>query len=219
MKKSNSKFIASAVLFLMFLTLTAALCFIDVKAIGPNGSNVGLAGVNGFFKDLFGTSTLWYDITEIFGYVALASAGVFAIIGAYQLVTRKSLKKVDLDIYALAGLYVLVMAAYVFFEIFVINCRPILTEGELEASFPSSHTMIVLCFIGGAIHQIRRRVKSRPIRTALEITCVAVIFMTVLGRMICGVHWFTDIIGGVLLSLAIVFLYTAVVDLLDTRTN
>ena len=215
MKKINVKFMASAVLFLLFAVLTVAVSVIDVQAIGPENSEVGLAGINGFFRDLFSVNMLWYDITEILGFVALASAGVFALIGVYQLVNRKSLKKVDLDIYALAGLYVLVMAAYVFFEIFVINCRPILMEGELEASFPSSHSMIVLCFVSGAVHQIHRRIKNKPIRITLEIVGVAIIFVTVVGRMICGVHWFTDILGGILLGLAIIFLYMAVIDLLD----
>lgn len=208
---------ASAVLFLLFGALTATVSFIDVQAIGPENSEVGLAGINGFFRDLFGVNMLWYGITEILGFVALASAGVFALIGAYQLVKRKSLKKVDRDIYALAGLYVLVMAAYVFFEIFVINCRPILMEGELEASFPSSHSMIVLCFVSGAAHQIHRRIKNKPIRITLEIVGVAIILLTVVGRMICGVHWFTDILGGILLGSALVFLYVGAAGVLTKK--
>lgn len=204
----------SAALFLLFAALTVAVSVIDVQAVGPEGSKIGLAGINGFFRELFGVNMLWYDITEILGFVALASAGVFALIGAYQLVTRKSLKKVDLDIYALAGLYVLVMATYMFFEIFVINCRPILMEGELEASFPSSHSMIVLCFVSGAIHQIHRRIKNKPIRITLEVVGVAIILVTVVGRMICGVHWFTDILGGILLGSALVFLYVGASEVL-----
>ena len=212
MKKTNVNYILSAVFFVLFLAVTVCVCLVDVQAIGPQESEIGLAGVNGFFKDLFGESDLWYDITEIFGYVALASAGVFACLGLYQLVTRKSLKKIDFDIYALAGLYVLVMVAYVFFEVVVINRRPILVDGELEASFPSSHTMIVLCFLSGAIHQVHRRVKNTPVRITLNAVLIAIINLTVVGRMICGVHWFTDIIAGAFLGLAIVFLYTGVAE-------
>jgi len=217
MKKTN--YILSAVFFVLFIALTACVCFVDVQAIGPQGSEIGLATVNGFFKDLFGTNDLWYDITEIFGYVALASAGVFACLGLYQLVTRKSLKKIDFDIYALAGLYVCVMAAYVFFEIFIINRRPVLVDGELEASFPSSHTMIVLCFLSGAIHQIHRRVKNKPVCIALEAVLIAMICLTVIGRMICGVHWFTDILAGALLGLALVYLYAGVANTLTKEIN
>ena len=219
MKKTNVSFILSAIMLFMFIALAVVVSIVDVQAIGPENSEIGLASVNGFFKDLFGVNMLWYDVTEIFGYIALATAGIFACLGLYQLVKGKSLKKVDPDIYALAGLYVLVMAAYVFFEIFVINCRPILMEGELEASFPSSHSMIVLCFIAGAVHQIHRRIGNKSLRIALEVAGYAVIALTLVGRMICGVHWFTDIIGGILLGLAIVFLYIAVVDLLDKKNN
>lgn len=217
MKKINVNYALCIVFLVLFLALTLCVSAIDVQAIGPEDSEIGLAGVNGFFRDLFGTNDLWYDITEIFGYASLASAGIFACLGLYQLITRKSLKKIDLDIYALAGLYLLVMAAYVFFEIVVINRRPVLVDGELEASFPSSHTMIVICFLSGAIHQIQKRIKNKPACIASTAVLGIMIVLTVVGRMICGVHWFTDILAGVLLGLAIVFLYVGAANQLSVK--
>ena len=211
--KTCKKYLAMSATFLSaFLILTLAVLFVDVQKIGPEGSKIGLAFVNKAVNELFGESAFWYGITEIFGYLAMATAIVFAILGFYQLVTRKSLKKIDFDLYALAGLYVLTLAAYVLFEIAVINYRPVLVDGVLEASYPSSHTMLTVCFLSGAVHQIRKRVKFNVLRGILEAVCVALITLTVAGRLLSGVHWFTDIVAGVLLGFAIVFLYVAIAE-------
>ena len=210
MKNIKKYFVLSASFLSAFLVLTLAVLFVDVQKIGPEGSKIGLASVNQAVNELFGSSAFWYDVTKIFGYLAMATACVFALVGLYQLITRKSLKKIDGDLYALAGLYALTLAAYVLFELVVVNYRPVLMEGALEASFPSSHTMLTVCFLSGAVWQIRKRVKNNALRVALETLCVAVITLTVSGRLLSGVHWFTDIVAGVLLGLAIVFLYVAV---------
>jgi undecaprenyl-diphosphatase len=44
-----------------------------------------------------------------------------------------------------------------------------------------------------------------------------VILITVFGRLICGVHWFTDIVGGILISVSLVTAFAAFLDYCDTH--
>ncbi len=214
MNKSNFKgalkfFVASAVLFILFIALILVVLLIDVQAIGPQASSIGLATLNGAVRDFFGVNDTWYDITELFGLLALAVAGGFAVLGLCQLIRRKSLKRVDADILLLGAFYVAVLAAYAFFEVCVINFRPVLTEGELEASFPSSHTMLVVCIMTAAAYSLARRIKNISVRCTAIVLCALSAAVTVFGRLACGVHWLTDILGGLLLSGALIFLYIA----------
>ena len=134
----------------------------------------------------------------------------FALLGLVQIVTRKSLFKVDGDILVLGGFYVLVMAGYVLFEIFAINYRPVLINGILEASYPSSTTLLVLCVMPTAMMQFHSRIQNRLLRKSINFVIAAFTVFMVMGRLISGVHWLTDIIGGILLSMALVMLYYAI---------
>ena len=98
---------------------------------------------------------------------------------------------------------------YLFFEMNPINYRPILIDGYLEASYPSSTTLLVLGVMPSAIDQIHYRIKNVYIKRILIVTAIAFSSFMVLGRLISGVHWFTDIAGGVLLSMGLVMLYRA----------
>jgi len=209
--KNTSKYkktlLFSCLFFVLFAIWTAAVKLVDVKAIGPDGSSVGFASINGFFSELLGYNGLFYELTEILGLLPLAVIGCFGLLGAYQLIKRKSLLKVDSDILILGIFYVFVLAVYVLFEVVVINRRPVLMDGVLEASYPSSHTLLALCVMLTAEMQLRTRLASEKLRNASSVCIFCIIAVTVIGRLLSGVHWFTDIVGGVLFSIGAVLLY------------
>lgn len=204
----KKKYLCASICFLAtFVLWTLLVCFVDVRAIGPQGSLVGFATLNGFVHESVGVNMHLYEITDWLGLVPILVALFFALLGLVQLIKRRSLLKVDRSILALGVFYILVMAAYVFFEIVVINYRPILIDGYLEASYPSSTTMLVMCVMPTAATQAKSRIKNKTLRACVIIAIIAFVAFMVLGRLISGVHWISDIIGGALFSLGIVLMY------------
>lgn len=210
MKKNKIKLCITGCLFLMFIVWTIAIQYVDVQEVGPQGSSVGFATFNDYFHDLTGVHMMIYTITDWLGFIPLFIVFGFGILGLVQLIKRKSLLKVDYDILVLGGFYIIVLAAYVLFEIFAINYRPVLIDGYLEASYPSSTTLLVMCVMPTAIMQFNERIKNSRIRNTLNICIPAFIAFMVTGRLLSGVHWFTDIIGGALLSGSLVMLYYSI---------
>ncbi|MDD3368538.1 MAG: phosphatase PAP2 family protein [Lachnospiraceae bacterium] len=212
MKKENQKNLCITLgLLAAFVLWTIAVSFFDVQTIGPRGSAVGFATLNGLFHHITGVHMLLYTITDWLSLVPLGFAMGFAVLGQVQLIKRRSLLKVDFSILVLGGYYVLVMSAYTLFEVFVINYRPILIEGYLEASYPSSTTLLVLCMMPTAISQLNGRIQD--IRVRKSVSCLMILFSVfmVMGRLFSGVHWFTDIFGGILLSAGLVMLYHTII--------
>lgn len=218
MKKSNRiNFIVTGLFLLLFIALTVALGHVDVQPIGPNGSSVGFASLNGWVSEALGVNMLLYTITDLLGLVVILYAFCFAVLGIVQLFTRKSIKRVDYSILVLGGFYLLVIVAFAFFEFNVINYRPTLIEGRLEASFPSSTTMLVMCIIPTAIMQFNRLIKTKKARITVNMFTAALGLVSVIGRIFSGVHWITDILGGFLLSLTLVTLYYSVNKLIESK--
>lgn len=208
MKKNNRRnFTLTGILFFLFITFTAMLKYVDVKPIGPEGSFVGFATLNDWVAKLLGVDMLLYNITDWLGVVAIFFALGFAILGLIQLIKRKNLKLVDQSILLLGAFYLLVIGAYVFFEVYVINYRPVLIRNVLEASYPSSTTMLLLCVLPTTIMQFNRLIKKRKVRIIMNTMTAMIAVIAVVGRLLSGVHWFTDILGGMLLSSALVMLY------------
>ena len=193
----------------LFALWTVALLFVDVAAIGPNASEVGFSSLNGFFHNLTGVHMALYVITDWLGLVPLMVAMGFGIFGLTQWIRRRSLFRVDRNILVLGGFYILVMAAFLFFESFVINYRPILIQGFLEASYPSSTTLLSMCVMPTAILQLNERIHNPALRKILTLAIAAFTAFMVIARMVCGVHWLSDIIGGALLSIGLIYLYKA----------
>lgn len=215
--KNYRKFIISGMLFAVFIVFTILVKSIDVQPIGPEESVVGFANINKSVHECFGIQMTWYDITKWLGYLTILVALGFGVLGFLELVVRKSFMKVDADLLLLGGFYVLVLAFYVFFEKVIINYRPIIMDEGLEASFPSSHTMLVICVMATAMIQFKKRIQSKGIRTVAMVASAVIIVVMVIGRMISGVHWFTDIIGAVILSSALVMFYYAIFCLLSEK--
>ncbi len=214
--KCNKNFLLAVVGALLTLILICLVRFVDVAPIGPEGTSIGLSALNLAAFQAFGISMSWYKITTVLGIVAILTAGLFALLGLIQLIRRKSLLKVDRELLVLAGLYVVVVILYVLFDKIAVNYRPMILpdEQQPEASFPSSHTMLVCVVMGSALSLLPKYVKIPVVRTALTVVCCVVIGLTVAGRLLSGVHWFTDIIGGVLISITLLSLYAGTVEVL-----
>ena len=218
MKKTVKKnIIISAILLVVFAVFTLIVATVDKAPTGPAGSTVGLSAVNGKIFSALGVSDAWYEATELLGYLAIAVMLCFAALGLCQLIKRKKLFTVDSDLLLLAGLYVLVVICYVLFEIFAINCRPILVDGVLEASYPSSHTMLFCTVIGSAPILLQKRIKNKTDLVIFDTAAVVLSLVMSVGRLLSGMHWLTDIVGGILLSLLLISLYVTALSVLDLK--
>lgn len=219
--KENNRinFFIAGLLLLAFILFTAIISTVDVLPIGPEQSLVGLASLNKSVHDFFGINLFWYSITEWTGIIAIGIAAGFGFVGLIQLLKRKSLKRIDTDIVMLGVFYGVVVFFYLLFEIVIINYRPIIINGSLGASFPSSHTMITICIMATAIMQFNVLLKNRRIRIAANLISSLIIVITIIGRTVSGVHWFTDIVGGSLLGSALVMLYYSALKFMDLRKD
>ena len=210
MKKEGKKLaVAALCLLAAFVLWTVAVCVIDVQPIGPEGSAVGFASINGAFHALTGVHMGIYDLTDLLSVIPLGCVAAFGLLGLVQLIRRKDLRKVDGDILVLGGFYIVVLAFFCLFEVLDINYRPVLIEGVLEASYPSSTTMLALCVLPSVMLQLGKRMKDGAAKRCVLVLLFAFTAFMVIGRLISGVHWLTDIIGGVLLSAGLVLAYMA----------
>lgn len=206
-RKTKNQFIFGTLLLALFILFTISLTLVDMKPIGPQNSYVAYASINQAVHKLFGVNMTLYNITDWAGVVAIFIALGFAVLGLVQWIKRKSILKVDSSILLLGAFYIIVFGAYVFFEFHVINRRPILINGILEASYPSSTTMLAMCVLPTAMMQFKRLIKNHKFRNTVNIICGLFTAFMVIGRLVCGVHWFTDILGGLIFSIAVILLY------------
>lgn len=207
MKRNKTLLFISISLLAAFVMWTVLMCFIDVSQIGPNETEVGFSVLNGFIHNLTGTNMTLYVITDWLGLVPIFTALCFAVVGLIQLIKRKSLVKVDTSILVLGVYYTVVISLYILFEYVVINYRPILINGYLEASYPSSTTMLVLTVMPTSIMQLNPRIKGKIIKAMITVIISSFTAFMVIGRLLSGVHWLTDIIGSILLSTGLVIMY------------
>ena len=203
-------FVSSGVLLLAFVVWTILIQTADVRPVGVNGTNIGFAAVNTWFHRLTGVHMGLYTVTDWLGLVPIAVCIGFGILGLVQWVRRKRIAKVDTDILLLGGYYILVILGYLIFEMIPINYRPILIDGAMEASYPSSTTLLVLSVMPTLLFQVNRRAKRQTVRRMAAFVILFSAFM-VIGRLVAGVHWLTDIVGSVLLSAGLYALYRATV--------
>jgi len=214
MKKNVKRLLVKGSIWLVaFVIWTMLIQSVDVQPVGVNGTDIGFATFNSWFHALTGVHMAIYTITDWLGLVPIFVCMAFGGIGFAQLVKRRSLLKVDYDIIVLGIYYIIVIAGYLIFEMIPINYRPILIEGLMEASYPSSTTLLVLCVMPTLIEQANRRLKSVMAKKFISITCMIFSVIMVLGRLFSGVHWFTDIVGATMLSVGLFCIYKAVVML------
>ena len=210
-KERNILFLGFS-LIVAFVIWTILVLNVDVQPLGQNGTEIGFATFNCWFHKLTGSHMTIYTITDWLGLIPIFVCMVFGGMGFLQLIKRRSLFKVDYDIIVLGIYYITVIFAYLVFEMIPINYRPILIEGIMEVSYPSSTTLLVLCVMPTLMEQTIRRVKNEMSKRIINIFVICFSVCMVIGRLISGVHWFTDIVGAILLSSGLFCIYQAVVQ-------
>ena len=211
MNKKKRNFFISTILILLAVVFTILVKVVDVKQVGVNGTSIGFATVNQFVFESIGVNMIWYHITDWLGLVPIFMAMVYSLLGLVQLIKRKSLFKVDKEIIILGLFYIVVISLYIFFEKVIVNYRPILMNGFLEASYPSSHTLMTISLCGSSII-LNKKLLNNKITRVIDVLSLVIILITVIGRLISGVHWFTDIIGGIFISIALLMTLFLIID-------
>ena len=211
MNKKKRNFFISTILILLAVVFTILVKVVDVKQVGVNGTSIGFATLNQFVFKTTGVNMIWYHITDWLGLVPIFMAMAYALVGLIQLIKRKSLFKVDKEIIILGLFYIVVISLYIFFEKVIVNYRPILMNGFLEASYPSSHTLMTICLCGSSII-VNRKLFNNKIAKFVNFLSLVVVLITVIGRILSGVHWFTDIIGGIFIGGALLMTLYSVLD-------
>lgn len=214
-RKAGKQLLSGIIFIIAFVIWTILIQTIDVQPVGVNGTDIGFAAVNTRFFTLTGVNMTLYSITDWAGIVPLLVCMLFGIVGLAQIIKRKSLFKVDFDIIILGIYYVIVILCYLIFEMIPINYRPVLINGIAEASYPSSTTLLVMGVMPTLIFQVNRRFKENKVKKIINVITVLFSAFMVMGRLVSGVHWLTDIIGSILLSIGLFLIYKAVVMLID----
>ena len=208
--KCRKIFLTGCMLTASFVVWTLLVMKVDVQPVGVNGTNVGFAGINTAFHNLTGVNMTMYTVTDWLGLVPFMVCALFAVKGFIQLVKRKSLFKVDRDIVILGIYYAAVICVYVFFEIFTVNYRPVLIAGTMEASYPSSTTLLVMAVMPTLVFQADYRLKKDKLKKMVRFVTISFSAFMVVCRLVCGVHWITDIAGGLLISSGMYCVYKSV---------
>ncbi|RKM58449.1 phosphatase PAP2 family protein [Butyrivibrio sp. X503] len=216
---NNKKTTKPFVFFVITVVYTLLITFVDRKPVGAEGTSVGFSCFNTVIRDAIGLNVMWDKITDVFMLVAVLVALYFAVMGLLSLIREKSLLKVDKDLYVLAGIYVVIAILYVAFSKIPINYRPFLSPGEteLETSFPSTHVLVVGTILSTAVINLKKKIENQKLIKIITYVSVFIIVMTVIGRLLSGVHWFTDIVGGVLMFLTLTAAYASVADRVSSK--
>lgn len=208
-------------LFITFLTVfigfTLLVKFVDVKSIGPLNSEVGLSSINGWARDLFSYNVLFYKISKYLGYISFLIILIYGIVGLKELIEKRSLFKVNKRILLLGVFYIVVAIVYFFFEKVIINYRPVLENGLLEASYPSSHTILSICVCLSSIWVSKYVFKNKDFIKIFNILTFLLMVGIVVFRVLSGVHWITDIVGGILISLALCYLFNMCISMIKEK--
>jgi len=218
MEKREKRILYAGILCLvLFIVWTVLIQTVDVQPAGESRTEIGFAAFNRWFHELTGVHMGLYYITDWLGLVPLFICIAFGGYGFRQLVQRKSLLRVDFDILLLGIYYGIAIFGYLIFEMIPINYRPILIGGIREASYPSSTTLLVLSVLPTLVFQTERRLGKEKAKKAIRFSAILFSVFMVLGRLISGVHWFTDIVGSVLFSGGLFCLYQGCVILFEKK--
>ena len=109
-------------------------------------------------------------------------------------------------------MFINILIAYIFSVLFknlFRRSRPLimLIEKPIDFSFPSGHTMCSIVFYGFLIYVVSKFVKNVNIKRVINIILIIIIFLVPFSRLYLGVHFFTDIFGGMILGIVCLLMF------------
>lgn len=136
----------------------------------------------------------WALATDIILYAAIILIAVFALLGLYQWISRKSLKKVDRALRLIPlPLILMVITYFIFDKLWILATAP---NDPTKPSFPSTHVMVVATIFLLTALILPRYLKSKPLRLTLDFLMLALFAVVAVGRIIIGAHWPADVACG-----------------------
>lgn len=211
-RKQKIWLVLSVVSLVAFVVWTLVVAFVDVD-------QVGLSHLNQWFWQRCGKHEVWEQITKWLGYLCILAVVGLVAWQIVQWVRRKSLWRVDKNLLFFDVIGIIFFALYIFFEIVIVNYRPLLDNGVAKASYPSTHTLLFATVLPLLIWQVWHYLKNRPWRIVLTVLLTIVLAVGIVGRLFSGVHWFTDIVAGVIASCFLDGLYVALVTKNSTNLD
>ncbi len=206
LKKVLNKYSLMGLGFL-FIFLILLILLMSVDKASNIYKEIGLYNFNKIFLvDYYNES--WDGFSDVILYISILFILGLIIYGIYQLYKRKSLFKVDKDIILTGFGFVFIIIIWFIFDKFIdINYRPIAVNGSAQTSFPSTHVMLA-CFSLLATTRIILKRNTNELKYNI-ITYGGVSILVILcslGRILSKMHWTTDVLGAIFISLAIFFI-------------
>ena len=223
----KNQLILCLILFGAFIVFTFTISHADVQTVNAISAEtlnpvdeteeVGLATLNLRVAEKVSYHKNMVTVSKVLGIVAILLAVFFMALAVLEMIARKSILKADKDLYILGAFYILVILLYIMFDALALNYRPVLLKEELEPSYPSTHTLIGICVFATSAMQFKNRIPQKAVNLTAVILCIVSCVAIVVTRLLSGVHWFTDIIGGILLSAFLISLYLVGIDLVKNK--
>lgn len=200
---------ASLLLFLLFLIM---LYTVDVKNIGAGVTKVGLCFINNH-SFMASNASMWDKISDVCMYLGIGVIGALFILGVVQLIQRKNILKVDKEILVFGCLVVLMIIIWLFFDkVLIVNNRPILVDGKVECSFPSTHIMITSFALLSGSYYLFKKINKKHLTIIMYVASAIIVTICFLGRVLSGMHFLTDAVCGLLMGLFLFFSLLAILQ-------
>lgn len=206
MKKFFNKNSIIGLSFLGLFLLLIILLQFDKNIITISGKEVGLSHINDLID--YKSNKKLDIISDILLYTSFIVAIAGVVIGLYQLITRKSLFKVDSFIIIFGIFLVAAVILWILFDYVIkINYRPL---NPNEGSFPSTHVLLTvfLTNVGGLM--LAKYCKNTTLIIVAYVVSLLFIILVVLFRILSGMHYITDVFGGLFLGFSLSYLFNGI---------
>ena len=213
-KLINLKVILGFVFLFLFIILILLLN-VDKDYITPTGK-VGLSSFNDMVDYKYNKG--WQILADVFLYLGIALVAILAIYGLYELIKRKSLFKVDKYIIVIGAFFIISIILWLLFDkVVTINYRPILVDGEKESSFPSTHTFVCVFIYMSAYTVVKKLLNNKIYNEIVLSLAIVIVIFTAVSRILSGMHYLTDVMGGVFLGLSLYFICDGIITIIDKK--